>query len=123
MGNAYLLTIIRFLSYIDIWIRPNIFTLFSGYFKGTILDLNTKWKQFRSFVDEREGDVRLDCTLDDKVKERYDSLLVDKFIFLIQPGVEGRVKPSTTRVGNMNTDHDGVFRLIHTFLLTVFNII
>jgi hypothetical protein len=25
---------------------------------------------------------------------------------LIQPGMQGRVKPSTTRVGNMNTDHD-----------------
>ena len=30
-------------------------------------------------------------------------------LLLIQPGMEGRVKPSTTRVGNMNTDHDGVF--------------
>ena len=43
-------------------------------------------------------------------------------LLLIQPGMEGRVKPSTTRVGNMNTDHDGVF-LIYTLLLTVFNII
>ena len=101
---------------------PNIFTLFS-YLKGTILDLNTKWKQFRSLLGKREGRCSIKCTLDDEVKERYDSLLVDKFIFLIQPGVEGRVKPSMTRVGNMNTDHDGVFKLIHTFLLTVFNII
>ena len=53
MGNGYLVTIIRFLSYIDTWRRPNIFTLFS-YLKGTILDLNTKWKQFESLLGKKD---------------------------------------------------------------------
>ena len=44
----------------------------------------------------------------DKVKDYYFSLHDHKFIS-DTPGMEGRVKPSTTRVGNMNTDHDGVF--------------
>jgi hypothetical protein len=57
------------------------------------------------------------------VKERYDSLLGDKFISSNYNPAWKAAKSSTTRVGNMNTDHDGVFKLIHTFLLTVFNII
>ena len=37
------------------------------------------------------------------------------YFLMIQPGMESQVRPSTTRVGNTNTDHDDdVFTLIHT---------
>jgi len=37
------------------------------------------------------------------------------YFLMIQPDMERQVRPSTTRVGNTNTDHDDdVFTLIHT---------
>ena len=63
-------------------------------------------------------------SLVDKVKIIISVYTTISSFLLIQPGMEGRVRPSTTRVGNTEYRPPRPrIQLVHTLLLTVFNII